>query len=316
LLEAQYKPYTLAQPGPHTNLSIIHRQLENGEASQASILLLGEKCLIVQRVGPARGLVCDIDSGWDNLPPERDVLFVSEDQFTRYRGSNAPFGGLWVKNQMPNAREVGCRTMGNNFLAVEPKHMPQPNAVSNRVATLITNFGTGMELTLKYDITDGLIYESTTRRGGTATECTVVDAMTPIDPSRFLVESHDLIDLHKYYELAPAQPTNSAPFSGVGMVIRQGSGDCLIMITRVIPGFDAATQGILPGDCLLKINSREVSTLKFMDVVTALRGPEGGGIRITIRRNTTEMDFYLRQGQRVGRGQPEEGRGRAGSALK
>lgn len=297
LLEAQYRPYTLAQPGPYTNLSIIHRQLENGEATQAGILLQGDKCLIIQRVGPAQGLACDIDSGWDNLPPERDVLFLSDDQFTRYRGSNAPFGGLWVKNQMPNPRKIGFGTLGINFLAVVPELIPSPNVVSNRIAIIITNLSNGLELTLKYDISTGLINESTTRRGGTATERIQVDALTPIDSARFSIESNDLVNLHRFYGIAPEYPTNSAPFSGVGMVIRQGSGDCPIVISRVIPGFDAANQGILPGDCLLKINGREVSNLKLMDVVTALRGPEGESIYITIRRNTTERTLSLRISQ-------------------
>jgi hypothetical protein len=86
--------------------------------------------------------------------------------------------------------------------------------------------------------------------------------------------------------------------AGIGLVLAaRGEG---LQIAQVIPGGGAAEVGLARGDLVMRVEGRPVTELGFSGAVDAIRGPEGTGVVLTVRRG--EATFEVHVPRRIVRG--------------
>ncbi|HET8541625.1 MAG TPA: carboxypeptidase regulatory-like domain-containing protein [Anaeromyxobacter sp.] len=79
--------------------------------------------------------------------------------------------------------------------------------------------------------------------------------------------------------------------AGIGVVIAP-RGETLV-VTGVAPGGGAAEVGLGPGDAILRVNGEPVTELGFAGAVSAIRGPEGTIVLLTIRRGDRTLEVRV-----------------------
>ncbi len=86
--------------------------------------------------------------------------------------------------------------------------------------------------------------------------------------------------------------------AGIGLVLAaRGEG---LQIAQVVPGGGAAEAGLVRGDLVMRVEGRPVTELGFSGAVDAIRGPEGTGVVLTVRRG--DATFDVRVPRRIVRG--------------
>jgi len=83
-------------------------------------------------------------------------------------------------------------------------------------------------------------------------------------------------------------------YSGVGLWLRGATGPATgIEVGSVQPGSPAEQAGLLPGDVLVAVGDRDVSTAGVPAVAAMLRGAEDSTVRIAVRRGTATRTVTL-----------------------
>ncbi len=83
-------------------------------------------------------------------------------------------------------------------------------------------------------------------------------------------------------------------YSGVGLWLRGATGPATgIEIGSVQPGSPAERAGLLPGDVLIAVGSRDVSASDVPAVAALLRGAEDSTVRIAVRRGSATRTVTL-----------------------
>lgn len=73
-------------------------------------------------------------------------------------------------------------------------------------------------------------------------------------------------------------------YSGIGAWLRT-SDSGQVIVGSVQPGTPAAGAGLLAGDQLLAVNGQKLAAAPLLDVTTALRGPAGTAVEVTVSRD-------------------------------
>jgi hypothetical protein len=100
--------------------------------------------------------------------------------------------------------------------------------------------------------------------------------------------------------LRPTSPGEEprVDLAGIGAVLAvQGDG---LAVAQAMPGSGAAEAGLARGDVILSVDGRPVTELGFSGAVDAIRGPEGTGVVLTVRRG--DQTFDVRVPRRLVRG--------------
>ncbi len=71
--------------------------------------------------------------------------------------------------------------------------------------------------------------------------------------------------------------------------------DGVLTIISPIKGSPAEAAGLLPGDQILKADGVDLSGMSFLDAVGKVRGPKGSWVKLTIRRNGSELDVSVQR---------------------
>ncbi|NBV14581.1 MAG: S41 family peptidase [Sphingobacteriia bacterium] len=114
-----------------------------------------------------------------------------------------------------------------------------------------------------------------------------IDAMlASLDPFTNFISAAEIED---YRFISTGQ------YSGIGASISRREGEKSILITEVYEGFPAQTQGLRPGDEILKIDqtSTENTQLDVAEVRNLLRGQAKSTVKLTIRREGTPDPFVV-----------------------
>lgn len=82
-------------------------------------------------------------------------------------------------------------------------------------------------------------------------------------------------------------------YSGVGLWLRGTTGGQGIEVGSVQPGSPAARAGVLPGDVLLSVGRRDVTTADVPTVAALLRGAEDTEVTISVRRGSATRTVRL-----------------------
>ena len=81
-------------------------------------------------------------------------------------------------------------------------------------------------------------------------------------------------------------------FGGLGIEITMEAG--LVKIITPIEGTPADKAGVLAGDYIVKINSKQVKGMTLLDAVKLMRGKVGTSINITVRRPEIEDEIKFK----------------------
>src|SRR5690348_1102107 len=93
-----------------------------------------------------------------------------------------------------------------------------------------------------------------------------------------------------------SQINTPSGFGGVGMQISIRDGQ--IYVVSVIPDSPAERMGIHSGDIITGVNGEPVNNLSLEKVVGKIRGPEGTGVNLAIKREgkDQELSFSVNRG--------------------
>jgi len=85
-------------------------------------------------------------------------------------------------------------------------------------------------------------------------------------------------------------------FSGVGIVMmRENRDKGEVVVVEVIENSPAEESGILPGDRIIKVNDKDITSDSLDVVQSMIRGPENTTVKLTIKRKEKVMDFNLKR---------------------
>lgn len=85
-------------------------------------------------------------------------------------------------------------------------------------------------------------------------------------------------------------------FSGVGIVMmRENRNSGEVVVVEVIENSPADENGILPGDRIIKVNDKDITSDSLDVVQSMIRGPENTNVKLTIKRKEKIMDFNLKR---------------------
>ncbi len=96
--------------------------------------------------------------------------------------------------------------------------------------------------------------------------------------------------------LAPADdlPQNTLFYtsvSGIGAGFASSHGH--IVVKQLVPDSPAAKSGLHPGDILQSVDGQSVASMKVVDVVNRIRGPEGTIVKIEVDRDGRRLTFSI-----------------------
>jgi len=84
-------------------------------------------------------------------------------------------------------------------------------------------------------------------------------------------------------------------FSGVGIVMfrekPEGGGE--VVVVEVIDNSPAEKAGIKPGDKIVKVDDKDITSVSLDTVQSMIRGPENTNVKLTIKRNEKIMNFDI-----------------------
>lgn len=73
-------------------------------------------------------------------------------------------------------------------------------------------------------------------------------------------------------------------FAGIGILVEQPDPKMPVRVITPLVGSPALAAGMLPGDEVMKVDGKDVSTIEIGEVSNLLRGPVGTQLTITVRR--------------------------------
>lgn len=82
-------------------------------------------------------------------------------------------------------------------------------------------------------------------------------------------------------------------YEGVG--ISWQNNQPALTVNQVFPGSPAEEAGVLPGDVLYTVEGRQASTMRFNDIIDAIRGPAGTAVRLGFIRDNVPYEVAVRR---------------------
>lgn len=79
---------------------------------------------------------------------------------------------------------------------------------------------------------------------------------------------------------------------GIGVTLKP-TDDGNIVILAVEEGSPAQENGILPDDVIISVDDQNVAGLEYEEAVDMVRGEAGTKVKLTVRRNSREVDFTI-----------------------
>ncbi len=80
---------------------------------------------------------------------------------------------------------------------------------------------------------------------------------------------------------------------GAGIGVEIGQRDGLVKVLRTTPDNPARKAGVLAGDIIYKADGEDISAKNVEDVAKKLRGQAGTKVKLTVVRNSKEIEFEL-----------------------
>ena len=102
----------------------------------------------------------------------------------------------------------------------------------------------------------------------------------------------------QYYtksEFEKLMEQTSGTYVGIGVVISPVQGDNLITVVSPIEGSPAEKSGIKPGDKILKVNGKDVTSKEMDKAMSLIKGKDGTTVEITIKRDDEILDFKVKR---------------------
>lgn len=82
-------------------------------------------------------------------------------------------------------------------------------------------------------------------------------------------------------------------FAGIGILVEQPEPEKPVRIITPLVGSPALAAGLLPGDEVMKVDGKDVSTMEIGEVSNLLRGPVGTQLTMTVRRKAEPQGTEL-----------------------
>ena len=114
------------------------------------------------------------------------------------------------------------------------------------------------------------------------------------EAKRGLVKAAD--DPYTYYMTAQEANDFNKDLNGdvgAGIGVEIGLRDGLVKVLRTTPDNPARRAGVLAGDIIYKADGEDISALSVEEVAKKLRGAEGSKVKLTVVRDSKELDFDL-----------------------
>ena len=85
-------------------------------------------------------------------------------------------------------------------------------------------------------------------------------------------------------------------YGGVGIRIKRSTNEPVV-VWELIDGGSAAKAGVKPGDAIMKVDGRDAKELPLEDLASAIRGPEGSQVKLTVERGDSKkvQDIALKR---------------------
>jgi len=116
----------------------------------------------------------------------------------------------------------------------------------------------------------------------TLLEYAIQGMLAGLDPHSSYLDARSLDDL---------QISTSGEFGGLGLEVSMEDG--FLKIIAPIDHTPASEAGLEPGDLILRIDGKPVKGLSLSEAVTALRGPSGSEVTLTLLRDQGTQPFEL-----------------------
>jgi len=91
--------------------------------------------------------------------------------------------------------------------------------------------------------------------------------------------------------LAAIESQLTGSFSGVGIVMKSLRNE--IVVDGLLPGAPAEASGIQVGDVIAEVDGESTRNLSLSEAQQKIRGPEGTGVRLGMRRGTSSQLIYF-----------------------
>ena len=135
----------------------------------------------------------------------------------------------------------------------------------------------------------------------------LIDAyyVDPVEKDQLLISAMDgmtsTLDQHSEYipqqEYESFQDTLNQEFAGIGIFVEQPEPNKPVRVITPLVGSPALAAGILPGDLIVQVNGKDVSTEELREVSKKLKGPVGTDVDLTIQRGDEDVFISVQRGR-------------------
>ncbi len=135
----------------------------------------------------------------------------------------------------------------------------------------------------------------------------LIDAyyVDPVEKDQLLISAMDgmtsTLDQHSEYipqqEYESFQDTLNQEFAGIGIFVEQPEPNKPVRVITPLVSSPALAAGILPGDLIVQVNGKDVSTEELREVSKKLKGPVGTGVDLTIQRGDEDVFISVQRGR-------------------
>ena len=135
----------------------------------------------------------------------------------------------------------------------------------------------------------------------------LIDAyyVDPIEKDQLLISAMDgmtsTLDQHSEYipqqEYESFQDTINQEFAGIGIFVEQPEPNKPVRVITPLVSSPALAAGILPGDLIVQVNGKDVSTEELREVSKKLKGPVGTEVDLTIQRGDEDVFISVQRGR-------------------
>lgn len=85
------------------------------------------------------------------------------------------------------------------------------------------------------------------------------------------------------------QDSINQEFAGIGIIVEPTEQGNPVRVVTPLVGSPALTAGLMPGDLIIRVDGRDVSTLEITEVSTRLKGPVGTSVNLVVLRKDKEV---------------------------